>query len=112
MKTIVSITVVVLLAGCASGPVPTGPDSYMLSAKSYALGASVGDAKANAFREANAFCGQQGKSFMVQGGTDRPGFPGRFPEAEVHFMCLSKGDRDLQRPNLQPTPNTVVEIKK
>lgn len=102
-----------ILAACAaSGPVPTGPDSYMLSAKSYALGASIGDAKANAYREANEFCAKQGKSFMVQGGQDRGGSPGRFPEAEVRFMCLDKGDRDLKRPDMRPAPNTIVEVQK
>lgn len=102
----------VLLAGCANAPVPTGPDSYMLSAKSLALGASVGDAKANAFRDANDFCAKQGKSLVIQSGQDHPGGFGRPPEAEVNFMCLDKGDRDLRRPNLTPTPNAVIEVKK
>lgn len=101
-----------LLCGCASGPVPTGPDSYMVSAKSYALGASIGDAKANAYREANDFCAKQGKSFMVQGGQDRGSGFGRPPESEVRFMCLDRGDKDLKRPDIRQTPNTVVEVQK
>ena len=101
-----------LLAGCASGPTPTGPDSYMVSAKSYGLGGGVGDAKSKALREASDYCTSKGKVFMVNSGSDRSGGYGRFPEAEVHFLCLDKGDPALRRPDLRPAADTTIEIRK
>jgi hypothetical protein len=31
---------------------------------------------------------------------------------EVVFLCLSKEDLALRRPNLQPVPNTVIEDRR
>lgn len=37
---------------------------------------------------------------------------GNYPRAEITFMCLDKGDPELQRPKLQKTPDTVIELRK
>lgn len=104
--------IVLLLTGCASGPVPTGPSSYMLSAKTLVLGGGVGDAKMNAFREAADFCAKQGKAFIPSSGSDRPGGFGRPPEAEVHFLCLDKSDPRYVDASLRKEADVKVEVKK
>ena len=104
---------VVVLAGCASsGPVPIGKDTFMITKQS-AGGAFVssGSIKVDIIREATAFCSSTSKAFQVVNTQEQSSAPGRLPSAEVQFMCLSDGDREIMRPKLRPTPAAVVEVR-
>ena len=79
-----------LILGCSSsGPIATGPDSYML-AKTSAGGAFVSGAsvKADLLKEANAFCAKQGKIMSLTGADAKNAIPfARMPSAEINFKC-------------------------
>ena len=110
------IILVAALSGCASnsGVVPVGPDTYMVSRQAATGFSGMGTLKADAFQEANEYCLKDKKKVqVVRTDESRPPYLlGNYPRAEVQFMCLSPGDKDLARPKLVPDPNTVVEIRK
>jgi hypothetical protein len=113
MKIITMITALVALGGCAAtGVVPIGQDTYMVSRQGAGGWSSVGKLKAEAFAEASQYCVSQNKSVQVVNTREQPSGIGRLPEAEVQFMCLSANDRELVRPKLRKDADTVVEIRK
>lgn len=113
MKQIIMAGIVVL-SGCASsGVVPIGQDTYMITKQSAGgMFVSPGSIKVEIFREAQSFCQSEGKIFQVVGTNELASFPGRLPSAEVQFMCLNKGDREVARPKLHKTADTVIEVRK
>jgi hypothetical protein len=114
MKRIMIAAAVAALAGCVStGPIPIGEDTFMISKKGAGGGfTSVGAIKGEVFQEANAYCVSQGKKFQVVSTNEHPAGFGRFPEAEVQFMCLNQGDPALTRTRLQRAPDTIIEMRK
>lgn len=62
-----------------------------------------------ALTEANAHCASMAKEFMTLS-TRRLEDVGGGP-FEVTFRCLNKNDPELQRPNLQREPDTVIQVK-
>jgi putative hemolysin len=60
--------IVLLLAGCASTSevVPYGSGVYLITAKSNSGTASRWELQAMAAKEANAYCGKQGKTMQVK----------------------------------------------
>jgi hypothetical protein len=114
MKILIGSTALALLVGCASssGPVPIGKDTYMIAIGGKSM-SSAGTLKADAFKEANQFCINQGKQMQVVSTQQKElVIMGNNSSAEVQFMCLSATDAELQRPKLKPAPTTVIEIKK
>jgi hypothetical protein len=115
MKTI-SILAVIGLAGCAtaSGVVPIGQDTFMVSRQAATGFSGIGNLKAEAFQEANQYCVSQGKSFQVVRTSEAkpPYILGNFPRVEVQFMCLDANDPELKRPRLTSEADTVIEIRK
>lgn len=110
---VATVLVVGALAGCASsGPVPIGKDTYMITKQS-AGGAFVspGSIKVEIIREAQAFCGSTGKVFQIANSNERPA-QNSLPSAEIQFMCLNEGDRDIQRPKMSRMPDTIIEVRK
>lgn len=109
-------TLGLLLSACASnsGVVPIGRDTFMVSRQAATGFSGMGDLKAQAFREANAYCEAQGKSVQVVGTTESapPYIFGNFPRSEVQFMCLTQGDPQLGRPRLEKAPDAVIQIRK
>ena len=117
MKKIATVAVVSLaLTACAShtGIVPMGRDTFMI-AKQQATGfPGLGNMKAEIIAEASQYCAGLGKEIQIVSTqeTQPPYILGNYPRSEVQFMCLAAGDRNLQRPKLQKTPDTVIEIRK
>lgn len=112
MKSTSFVLIAGLLAGCAtqSGVVPIGQDTYMVSRQGYTVVTSAAAIKADAFREANAYCQQHGKQFQVVRTSTLEGIPARrLPTAEIEFMCLDKGDKELRRPKLESGPDVIIE---
>jgi len=116
MKKATGIAVVlVALTACAShtGVVSMGRDTYMI-AKQQATGfPGLGNMKAEIIGEASTHCAGLGKELQVVSTqeTQPPYILGNYPRSEIQFMCLSAGDRELQRPKLQRTPDTVIEVR-
>jgi hypothetical protein len=104
------------LLGCASnsGVVPIGPDTYMVSRQAATGFTGLGTLKADAFKEASAYCVKNDKHIRVTNTSDNPGpyIMGNFPRAEIQFMCLERGDSELTRPKMQKLPDTLVLIEK
>lgn len=114
MKIAYLLPTAAFLTGCATqtGIVPIGTDTYMVSRQGYVVTQSVVAIKADAYKEAAAFCRQEGKEFQVVNTSSAEGIPGRrLPTAEIQFMCLAKGDRELARPKLKAAPDLVIETR-
>jgi hypothetical protein len=117
MKKLIGAAIVSLvLSACAShtGIVPMGQDTYMV-AKQQATGfPGLGNMKAEIIAEASRHCAGLGKEFQIVSTQESqpPYILGNYPRSEIQFMCLATGDRELQRPKLQKTPDTVIELRK
>lgn len=108
-------TAISLLAGCASntGIVPMGRDTYMIAKQQGTGFPGLGSMKGEIITEAVQFCDKQGKQFQLTATkeTQPPYILGNYPRSEIEFMCLKEGDKELQRPRLQPVPNTIIQVK-
>ena len=90
------------LAACAAEVVPVGPGTYMVQRRvTWTQGFA---AAAAAMKDANAYCGKQGKTAIMQSeqtSSDPTGYGGN---AQIIFICASPGDPQYRPPNLQPLP--------
>lgn len=112
MKIYVFISTI-LLSSCVSntGVVPIGEDTYMIG-KSTNLALTSSGIKADAFKEASAYCSKQNKKIQIISTTSEDMKLGsHVGSTEIQFMCLTEGDLELSRPKLRKTPDQVVEVK-
>lgn len=105
------VVAVAVLTGCgtvarSTGAMQLGPDTYRIASRA-SMG-SVGESQRMALAEAQTYCKGLGKELLVTStrvlqdiGT------GPF---EVTFRCLSPGDAELKRPNLQSVPSAVILV--
>ena len=101
-------TIVVTLVGCASEPIPAGPDTYMLSdtgAWSWSSGSGL---KGDLLIQANKYCLAQGKQMMPVSTQSNDGSFSTFGHAEIQFRCLAANDPALQPPELMPTQRIEI----
>ena len=116
MKLICIFLYTLVLISCAShtGIVSIGKDTYMI-AKQQATGfPGLGNMKAEIITEGNSYCQGQSKEFQIvsTNETKPPYILGNYPRSEITFMCISSVDPALQRPILQESPSTIIEIRK
>lgn len=80
------------LVGCAgtTGVVPIGRDTYSVSHRDNGPMASLGALKAQAYKEASAFCAAKEQDVEVLKANDVPRSLGQFPETEIVFTCAKK----------------------
>lgn len=80
------------MVGCAtnSGVVPSGAASYMISRQAATGFSGMGNLKADALREAGAYCTRQHKTAqLVSASESTPPFVlGNFSKAEIEFKCI------------------------
>ena len=104
------VSLALVASACSNGSVtPIGKDTYMLSgtaAWSWSSGAAI---KADLFREADAFCRNQGKQVMPVSTDSNNGSFSQFAQAEIDFRCLNENDPEFKRPNLEPAPNIRID---
>jgi hypothetical protein len=104
-----------LLSACAShtGIVSTGPDTYLLAKQAATGFPGLGNLKAEIIAEGSAHCRTAGKEFMLVRSSESapPYVMGNYPRAEIEFQCLRAGDPGLQRPRMEPVPNTVIQVR-
>ena len=115
MKKILTLSMMLFLSACSStGPVPMGKDTYMISRQSAGgIFVSPSSIKAELLIEANAYCNKQNRIFQIVNSGEQGAIPGaRLPSAEIQFMCLIEGDREIGRPKMQRQADTTIEIKK
>lgn len=94
------------VAGCSSGVVPAGPDTYMVS-RSVSGFSTAGAAKASAYREASAWCASRGLVMVpVAVDTQNPVTGQRMGHAELTFRAVKAGDPDVRRVNVESPDHT------
>ena len=116
MKKLSIVFASILFAGCAShtGVVSIGKDTYMVAKQAATGFPGLGNLKAEIIAEGSSHCMKLGKQFQLVGTqeTQPPYILGNYPRSEIQFMCLDSVDQEFQRPKLQKTPDTVIEIRK
>jgi hypothetical protein len=80
----------------------------MISKKGSGSG-SGGALKAECYQEGNIYCKSLGKEFQPICDNSFDAVPFRLEAAEIQFRCLSRGDPELSRPTMKPTPNMTIE---
>ncbi len=87
-----------------------GRDTFMISKNGTAIG--VGSKiKADLYREANAWCVNQGLVMVPVSEKSVDGVAGTsLASAEIVFRAVKKGDYEDQRTNLRRVPDTVIEV--
>jgi hypothetical protein len=112
---IAAVVAVLICAGCASrsGVVQLGPDTFMLAKQAATGFPGLGNLKAELIAEGAAHCRTAGKEFkIVSTSESQPPFVmGNYPRAEIEFVCLQLGDRELARPKMERAPDTVIQIR-
>lgn len=97
MKRIGLVLAVLLVVGCSqnSGVVKMGPDSYMVTRQAATGFSGQGTLTADAIRQANEYCAQQGKTANVTHTQEAqpPYIFGNFPRSEVDFTCAGTTKR-------------------
>lgn len=108
-----AVAAVLLSAGCSTGVVSIGPDTFMVAGQS-ATGFSTGGAvMVDLYREAAAYCTANGRNLLPVNMQSVDGVPGRaFASGQLQFRCLAEGDPELRRPTMQPVPSTIIEDRR
>lgn len=100
MKTI-TLLIAIVLTGCviSSTPVPMGGDRYMITHTIKSFVGSSAPAKAEAIRQADAFCKKQGKAMLLTKTVQKDMVMWKSDAmAEVYFKCVATNDPALQSP--------------
>ena len=92
MKITFSTLYLLVLGGCAasSGVIPIGNETYSVMHRDNGPMASLGSLKAEAYKDAAAFCSGKNRQVEVLRSNDIPRAFGQFPETEVQFTCIDK----------------------
>lgn len=93
MRNTSAVLTSLVLVGCASsGVIPTGQNSYMITAKSAGGMFTNGNAVlANLYGEANTFCQQRGEAVETIDTNAQNAIPfARMPNAKLDFRCVSR----------------------
>jgi hypothetical protein len=115
LKLVIATGTLLALIGCAShtGVVQMGKDTFLI-AKQQATGfPGLGNLKAEIIAEGSAHCRAMNKEFQIvsTNETKPPYILGNYPRSEITFMCIAASDPEHQRPRLQKTPDTVIQIQ-
>ncbi len=98
------------LAGCSTGVVPAGPQTYMISA-SVPFVTTSGPARAKAYKQAGEWCARRGLVMVPVSIDAQPGVLGqRVSETTMVFRAVPPGDREIQRPNLEK-PDVIQRVQ-
>ena len=110
-----SITIVLVLHGCASvpGPIQISPDTYIITREDHrGIFGSLASLKAEVINEANQFARQQGKVAIPISAHEKPlGGPGQWASFEYQFRVVGTDDPEVQRTSLVPRADLVIERK-
>jgi hypothetical protein len=101
MKQLLIGLLLVGMVGCASsGPIPMGPDTFMLEDTGAWSWSSGNRLKGDLYREADAFCRERGQYLMPIDASANHGSFTRFAHAELQFRCLNEKYAEVGRPLL------------
>jgi hypothetical protein len=111
IRIVLVFTLSSLLTACGgvSEVVKTGKDTYMVASSDTTIGSGGGNLKVKLYKAASKFCEDQSKVLMPVSTSSIDWAIGRPASAELVFRCLLEGDPDLQRPEMKPVPNIVIQ---
>ena len=91
-----------------------GKDTFMIAQQQATGLPGLGHMKAEIIAEGTRHCARLGQEFQIVSAheTQPPYVLENYPRSEIEFICPSKGDRELKRPKMQKTPDTVIEARK
>ena len=102
-----------VLVGCviASKPLEIGKDTYSVSATAdgYRTAAS---ARQSAFEIGRKLCASKEKRFMLKNESMRATRMGIDTTVDIIFRCLKEDDPEYVRPDMQQTPDVVIEDRR
>jgi hypothetical protein len=112
-KTILFLSLTLLAGGCVTSSkiLEVGKDTYSISATADGL-SSASWAREKAFEAARLHCASLGKRFMLVNENVARTRGGIDTTVTITFRALDKDDPDYKRPNIQPTPDVVIEDKR
>lgn len=91
---IIALGISSALCGCAanSGVVPLGGGSFMVARQAATGFSGTSNLKAEALKDASAYCAALGQDFEVTSATQNEGpfILGKYPRAEVSFKCMPR----------------------
>lgn len=102
-----------LLGGCVSTSevTPMGRDTFMVSTDARGGLTSSADLTARSAQKANAYCASKGEE-MSPHSIQNQGIRGFTPQENTFlFRCLAANDPGNRRPDLIPSPNSVIELR-
>jgi hypothetical protein len=99
------LSATMLLSGCASGVVPMGRDTYMISGSSPGL-IGTGSVRAKLLKQADKWCKERGLVMVPisYSGTDAV-YGGQWASAEVIFRAVPPSDAENVRPTYERAPD-------
>jgi len=107
-----TLAFLLLLAGCAigTGILPVGPNTYTVREEYAPIRGGATAAEQAALIEANTFCAQQGRQFLVVDMVAPPRWNMWGPTGYgVSFRCLLPGDPELERGGSVRAPDQIIE---
>ena len=99
----------VTACGSVSDVVTVGQDTYMVESHGVVGNGSSSAEKVKAYQAASRYCQSFGRELQPVSTRQVDSGFGKAPAAELTFRCLAKGDPELNRPNLQPGADIVIE---
>ncbi|RBW46428.1 hypothetical protein DS885_08205 [Psychromonas sp. B3M02] len=125
IKALIIISGFALLGGCSTvsvGPIPAGPDSYIISKEISAFSSEEDQLLSSILSQANEYCVEQQRYMEVKHLNEYSGFFGNETKTTLMFSCLSEKQKNYEQlapvviaaptPEVKPvpaTPEPVVE---
>jgi hypothetical protein len=88
MKLVASVAFVLCACATSSEVVPTGADTFMVTAHGVMGQSSGGEQKVIAFGKASSYCQAQGKTVEQVNMQATPGGFGQIASADLQFRCV------------------------
>jgi len=109
---LITLSIPLLLAGCVStsNVLELGKDTYTVSATADGF-RDAASARQSAFKSGAEKCNSLGKKFMLTNENVANTRMGIDTTVTLYFRCLDERDSEYSRPNLQKTPDLIIENK-
>ena len=110
MKNILLLGMTLAITGCVSTShvLPMGKDTFSVSATSDGF-RDAAAARNSAFKKATDQCTALGKNFMFVNESIMPTRMNIDTTVTLTFRCLADNDPQYTRPNIENTPNVIIE---
>ncbi len=110
MKNILLLGMTLAITGCVSTShvLPMGKDTFSVSATSDGF-RDAASARNSAFKKATEKCAAMGRNFMFVSESTMPTRMNIDTTVTLNFRCLTDNDPQYTRPNIENSPNVIIE---